>query len=189
MRMLALILVIALSFVSSSAFAATLNVVGGQLFGASGVIVEGSSYDVEFLDGTCIALYNGCDDVSDFTFQTGLSALLASQALLDQVFLDGPLGSFDTVPDLTNGCEEPLLCRANTPYGFANLIETSIRLISANNRPIDASDALTGIVGWPVVQDSSSAGYDAFAVWSLVPEPNTALLLSLGLAGLSVRRR
>ena len=40
---------------ASSAGAATLNVSGGQLLGASGVIVDGISYDVEFLDGTCIA--------------------------------------------------------------------------------------------------------------------------------------
>lgn len=38
--------------VASGASAATLNVVGGQLLGASGVIVDGSSYDVAFLDGT-----------------------------------------------------------------------------------------------------------------------------------------
>lgn len=38
--------------VASGASAATLNVVGGQLLGASGVIVDGSSYDVTFLDGT-----------------------------------------------------------------------------------------------------------------------------------------
>ncbi len=67
---------------SSSASAATLNVSGGQLLGASGVIVDGSSYNVQFLDGTCISLYNGCDALSDFTFQTVAAVVLASQALL-----------------------------------------------------------------------------------------------------------
>ncbi len=46
-----LVLVVCLS---ASANAATLNVVGGQLLGASNVDVGGSLYDVAFQDGTCI---------------------------------------------------------------------------------------------------------------------------------------
>ena len=30
--------------------------------------VGGSLYDVEFLDGTCVDLFTGCDDLSGFTF-------------------------------------------------------------------------------------------------------------------------
>jgi hypothetical protein len=89
---------------AASASAATLNVSGGgQLLGASGVIVDGSSYNVELLDGTCIDLYNGCDSFSDFTFQNEAGVVLASQALLDQVFLDGVSGPFDQDAGLTNG--------------------------------------------------------------------------------------
>ena len=51
--------------------------------------VDGSLYDFEFLDGTCVALFSGCDDISDFTFSTVAAATLASQALLDQVRLNG----------------------------------------------------------------------------------------------------
>ena len=83
---LTLILALAVPFVSSSAFAATLNIVGGQLMGASNVLVGGNSYDVQFIEGTCIDLYNGCDEASDFTFQTEAAAILASQALHEQVF-------------------------------------------------------------------------------------------------------
>ncbi len=120
MRLLALPLILTLSLVSSSAFAATLNVVGGQLLGASGVDVGGTLYNVDFHDGTCIALFNGCDEVSDFTFQTEESALLASQALLDQVFLDGVAGSFDSFHLLASVCfEEESDCTIITPYGFS----------------------------------------------------------------------
>ena len=100
---------------SFSAGAANLNVAGGQLMGATGVIVDGSSYNVAFLDGTCIALYDGCDDASDFTFQTAAAATLASQALLDQVFLDG-IGLFDSNPALTNGLTHANTGSALTPY-------------------------------------------------------------------------
>jgi hypothetical protein len=80
-------LAIVLVLIAGGAQAATLNVVGGQLHGAFGVDVGGTLYNVEFLDGTCIALFNGCDAVSDFTFQSSALAASASQALLDQVFL------------------------------------------------------------------------------------------------------
>ena len=109
---------------AGGAQAATFDVIGGQLFGASGVDVGGTLYDVEFLDGSCITLFNGCDDVSDFTFQTSLAASVASQALLDQVFLDGPLGNFDSSPNLTNGCSIGLAstrCWSLTPYGPSSI--------------------------------------------------------------------
>jgi hypothetical protein len=94
------------------------DVVGGELFGAEDVLAGGILYDVEFLDGTSIALYSGCDDVSDFTFQTQTDAEFASQALLDHVFLDGAY-LFDFNPELTNGCSGSgggVLCTAWTPY-------------------------------------------------------------------------
>ena len=78
----------ALTLMSAGAGAATLNVVGGQLVGASGVDVDGTLYDVEFVDGTCVDLFNGCDESSDFMFTTEAAALMASQALLDQVLIN-----------------------------------------------------------------------------------------------------
>ncbi|MBW2667882.1 MAG: hypothetical protein JRE13_16465, partial [Deltaproteobacteria bacterium] len=106
MRRLSLItLVVLFICMAASANALTLNVDGGgQLFGAFDVNVGGTLYDVEFVAGTCIALFDGCDDVSDFTFQTEAAAITASQALLDQVLLDSIEGNFDSQPNLTNGC-------------------------------------------------------------------------------------
>jgi hypothetical protein len=45
----------------------------------------GSLYDVEFVDGNCQALFNGCNDSSDFLFPTASDANAASQALLDLI--------------------------------------------------------------------------------------------------------
>ncbi len=75
------VLAAVLVLMASGAQAATLNVIGGQLHGAFDVNVGGSLYDVEFVDGTCIALYGGCDEASDFTFQTCASAQLAAHVL------------------------------------------------------------------------------------------------------------
>ena len=106
----------ALVLVASGAQAATLNVVDGQLMGASGVIVDGTAYNVQFLDGACIELFNGCDDASDFIWQTRDAAILASQALLDQVFLDVPQGLFDNSPNLTNGCNSLHNCEVLSKF-------------------------------------------------------------------------
>ena len=80
---------------------------GGQLMGASNVLVDGGLYDVQFLDGTCIDLYNGCDDNSDFApLQSFAFVELALAALGTQVFIDtGVAGEeFFSEPSLTNGC-------------------------------------------------------------------------------------
>ena len=76
----------------------------GILQGATGVTVGGALYDVELLNGSCPALFSGCDAASDFQFQTSGAATLAAQALLDQVFLDGPQGMFDSLPLMNSGC-------------------------------------------------------------------------------------
>jgi len=90
-----------LAFNSSATAAPILQVVGGELMGATGVDVGGTLYDVAFVDGSCIGQFSGCDNASaDFAFTTDSAAFDATLALLDQVFLDGPSGAFDSQPDL-----------------------------------------------------------------------------------------
>ena len=174
---------------ASSAFAATLDVVDGQLMGASNVLVDGNLYDVQFLGGTCIALYNGCDAVSDFTFQTSAAAGLASQALLDQVFIDGGGGSFDTDPALTNGCTNALHCAVATPYQLQSFNTVAVISTAQNNAiPGDADFTDTGIAV-PRVLLATVLPTESFAAWTPVPEPSTAFLLDLGLTGLAGKGR
>src|SRR5262245_15153036 len=79
---------VSLGIVPFSADAAPILITSnGELVGANGVLVNGTLYDVEFVGGGCPD--NGCDELSDFTFQTFAASSAASQALLDQVFLDG----------------------------------------------------------------------------------------------------
>ncbi len=54
--------------------------------------------------GTCVDIFDGCDEVADFDFTDESTARAAAQALVDQVFIDTAEGSFDTNPYLTYTC-------------------------------------------------------------------------------------
>ena len=89
--------------------------------------VNGTLYDVVFEDGTCAALFDGCNEASDFALFGGANAFAAAQALDDQVLT----GEFDSNPLLTRGCTalNNDYCAALVPGGiqfaFGGLFEVS----------------------------------------------------------------
>ena len=182
---------------ASSSQAAILNVVGGELFGASDVEVGGLLYDVEFIDGTCIALFGDCDELSDFPFSTALEAGAASLALLDQVFIDGLLGDFESNLKLINGCEESATpkCEAITPYDFSPIDPGIILYSAAINIPIgtSGSDNDAAVIGRLMSDSSGTFGATSvYAIWSpvtSVPEPAGIALFGIGLLGMMFTRR
>lgn len=183
----------------------------GLLMGASDVDVAGMLFSVEFVDGTCAGIFNGCDDASDFAFSTIGEARAAAQALLDTVFIDGTFGYFDTDPTRVAGCPgSPNVlgsCLALIPYSSTLITgqngDQSFN-VSANNRPLNNSDVIggssthldlyhTGDCRPPHFCRPSWAPYSTWAVWSpqviTAPESGTLILLGSGLLGFSLARR
>jgi hypothetical protein len=184
-------------FIATQASATPILVVTplGILTGANNVDVGGTLYDVTFADGSCDSLFNGCSP-SAFAFTTQATAQVAAQALLDQVFLDGPAGNFDSTSK-TFGCVgNNIACEAATPYAT-----TSSGALTALAVNFTAASGFTD----QIVPTTIGEAFDltttptpglVYAVFSLspkpiaVPEPGSLPLIGLAMAMFTfVRRR
>ncbi len=183
----------------------------GHLTGAHGVVVGESVYDVQFMDGTCAELYDGCDEASDFIFQTSEAANAASLALIAQVFVDSALGLFDSEPGQILGCPGPATvlgsCLAITPYtstlvtgqnGNQAFARLAVNGPQQFNDHANASGGFhldlfhTGDCGPQQYCPPSWAPWAMWAVWTprvAVPETGMLLLLAAGLPGILLARR
>lgn len=169
---------------------AGLIVESGILKGATGVDVGGTLYDVAFVDGTCTALFGGCDEVSDFDFSDEAGAIAASTALLEQVFIDSLAGPFDSQPELTQGCSDDAVCGAMIPFAlgdFTAIFRGAANWSGGSTDAIADSSVFRGV-------DTSEFAHLAYALFTpsavgAVPEPSTlaTMLLGLGLLGGTMR--
>ena len=188
----AAVLVVALGYAPLANADSVLLVNGnGILTGAQHVAVGGRLYDVTFVEGTCTAVFAGCDAVSDFDFATFQDAAVAAKALLGQVFVDSPAGDFGTHPELTFGCTDPFVCAAAIPNGLTGRGVVSGAL--AYNRP--GGGLLTNF-NFTVDLDTTDGQsvLASHAVWARfsphpVPEPASLVLLGSGLSAVLVSRR
>lgn len=183
-------------FFSTNAQGAILDVRDGQLFGASDVDVNGVLYDVAFRDGTCIELYGGCDENTDFPFTDPSNLndttliVAAGHALLDQVFIDSPIGAFDSNPNLINGVGAPGGGTAQIPL-WANADSGALGVITVRNWRLEHQDVVGAGSSYRTFDTTPRPGFERYdvgfyAVWSRatpVPVPSAFLLFFSALTG------
>jgi hypothetical protein len=154
----------------------------GRLIGATDVNVGGQLHEVHFYQ--CYNSFSCLE--SGFTSESAATA--AAQALLDQVFLDGPQGLFDSDPSLTRGCtNEPVYssgfdaCWIVVPYTYGNMMGS----VAFNSSTTDSAGP--GF-GWMSHGQDTLGGF-VFATF--VPEPSAwaLMLLGFGAMGLVLRRQ
>lgn len=174
--------VFALCMPAAASASATLLVNGsGQLVGATGVNVGGSLYNVAFEECE-FGVSASCNPF----FSTDAAAALAAQALLDQVLIDSPAGTFDSDPTKIFGCGNAAFCIVAVPYTLLNDAESAFNLPaggdSVENTPFYWNGTTHG---------SAQLDYAVFARFSAVPELSTWTMILLGFCGigLAMRRR
>lgn len=197
------IVALAAGLAASTAQAGVVLLVDGSgvLTGATGVSVGSNLYDVQFTDGSCDGLFNSCTTTA-FAFHSSSAATAASQALLDQVLLDGAQGHFDTVPGLTQGCVSSASpCVVITPYGLTSIVINGLPTLAATTEFAEnysaSGDTVAGGFAYEHYFDTAQAangGGFTWAVWSpsapsTVPEPQTLALVGVGFAALWGSRR
>ena len=187
-------LIVVVWLVASGARGQTLDIQANVLMGATDVQVGGTLYDVVFVDGTCIELFDGCDDVTDFVFTDIPSATLAANAI--EQLIEGYLPN-DLDPALTNGCSSSTRCHIFTPI---NPHATDLSLVGASptiNIPtVDSEVSGGGVFVENFVPArfpcGGGCGFEdgTWAVWSLSappePVPSSSPIAKLMLALLAL---
>ncbi len=191
---LAIFITALLACVSASAMPMLNFDTNGQLVSANGVEVGGTLYNVEFLDGACVGLFDGCNEPGDFAFTTQATAIAAAEALLAQVFLDTMGHALDGDPSLTRGCEnQNTRCDSIIPWEAIPDANELFQFVVAQNHVLEEADTprrnfvAKRSADFTFTVNTTFAHFDTQP--STIAEPATLSLLALACAGMGWRMR
>ncbi len=159
----------------------------GKIIGALGVDVSGVSYHVIFVEGSCVSLASGCNESSDFVFQSSAEANAASWALINQVFVGANLGPANN----THGCDDPVYCGAISAFWQDGTVGGSMASREDQGGTMVAGVSWFNLDSGYENLNSADYAYWTGAVWSVatVPVPAAAWLFASGLFGLVLSSR
>jgi len=205
LRLVCLILCLTLPPLTSRVVdAAVYRISAGQLIGAQNVLVNGSYFDVDFVEGTAAGIWGVTEDGSSgrFDFITEADAQAAVTALGEQVFnnqIRVDYGSFsryerdlyDTSPSRTYGVENNNLGAIVVPFNQQSDLPIFFYAMTfyndASHATLNLADAdYTGYFSTTITNDSAGLPNMVFARWQTasappVPVPGSAFLLGCGL--------
>lgn len=170
--------------------ATTLIVEDGKLVGATEVLVGNTLYDVTFIDKSAYDIFYN-DEYGDYLFLFNSSdlAAAASDALLKYVLID----EYNNSPNLTYGITDSIWGLIYTPYQLSLYCgnETVDAYAVRNNAYGYRQDSTHNAPYLGLYLDFSSSSREVWAVWTLhtsstvVPEPTTLLMFTIGIFGIS----
>lgn len=152
----------------------------GQLLGGKGLEVNGVTYDITFTDGTCIELFNGCDEATDFTLRTFSEAFAVGSAILRHMLVDTDKGLFDSNPELTEGISNTTTGIILVPYGIESIRENLfVRYVETVNF-VDGwlEDDFTNISDITRAEQNWDTNPRDFLVFAMVSLSNEAAVIS-----------
>ena len=157
----------------------------GELTGATGVEVDGLFYNVSLKQGSCVELYAGCNP-DDFPFQTESVAEDAANALIQNMFIDGPNGNFATDLNKITGCNPGVVgCSILIPvphYGgdTPGIVRGTCIIIHPPSALFGGEGCGFGAADDRAFTDPGIV-YAVFSPLATLPEPGTLTLLGLGI--------